>query len=48
MPFSLMSAKALALCDYFEEHKLNFWGKKVLELGAGTGIVGILVALLGM
>ncbi|KAL8163933.1 UNVERIFIED_CONTAM: EEF1A lysine methyltransferase 3 [Gekko kuhli] len=38
---------ALALCDYFEEHKLNFWGKKVLELGAGTGIVGILVALLG-
>nr|XP_056720730.1 EEF1A lysine methyltransferase 3 [Euleptes europaea] len=38
---------ALALCDYFEEHKLNFWGKKVLELGAGTGIVGILVSLLG-
>uniref|UniRef100_A0ACB8EMD2 Uncharacterized protein n=1 Tax=Sphaerodactylus townsendi TaxID=933632 RepID=A0ACB8EMD2_9SAUR len=37
---------ALALCDYFEEHKLNFWGKKVLELGAGTGIVGILVSLL--
>ncbi|XP_054859910.1 EEF1A lysine methyltransferase 3 [Eublepharis macularius] len=38
---------ALALCDYFEKQKLNFWGQKVLELGAGTGIVGILAALLG-
>ncbi|XP_053150987.1 EEF1A lysine methyltransferase 3 isoform X4 [Hemicordylus capensis] len=38
---------ALALCDYFEAQKLNFWGKKVIELGAGTGIVGILAALLG-
>ncbi|XP_053150984.1 EEF1A lysine methyltransferase 3 isoform X2 [Hemicordylus capensis] len=37
---------ALALCDYFEAQKLNFWGKKVIELGAGTGIVGILAALL--
>ncbi|XP_039370217.1 EEF1A lysine methyltransferase 3 isoform X4 [Mauremys reevesii] len=29
------------------EAKLNFWGKKVIELGAGTGIVGILATLLG-
>ncbi|XP_053546501.1 EEF1A lysine methyltransferase 3-like [Bombina bombina] len=38
---------ALELCGYFEEQKLNFKGKKVLELGAGTGIVGILASLLG-
>ncbi|XP_074836335.1 EEF1A lysine methyltransferase 3 [Carettochelys insculpta] len=38
---------AVTLCKYFEEQKLNFWGKKVIELGAGTGIVGILVTLLG-
>uniref|UniRef100_A0A6I8RXI0 EEF1A lysine methyltransferase 3 n=1 Tax=Xenopus tropicalis TaxID=8364 RepID=A0A6I8RXI0_XENTR len=38
---------ALFLCGYFEEQKLDFKGKKVIELGAGTGIVGILVSLLG-
>ncbi|XP_075447720.1 EEF1A lysine methyltransferase 3 [Ascaphus truei] len=38
---------ALDLCGYFEEQKLNFSGKKVIELGAGTGVVGILVSLLG-
>ncbi|XP_075055431.1 EEF1A lysine methyltransferase 3 [Mixophyes fleayi] len=38
---------ALHLCEYFEEQKLNFKGKKIIELGAGTGIVGILVSLLG-
>ncbi|XP_061470973.1 EEF1A lysine methyltransferase 3 isoform X2 [Rhineura floridana] len=38
---------ALTLCEYFEAQKLNFWGKKVIELGAGTGVVGILAALLG-
>ncbi|XP_062975758.1 EEF1A lysine methyltransferase 3 [Elgaria multicarinata webbii] len=38
---------ALTLCEYFEAQKLNFWGKKVIELGAGTGIVGILASLLG-
>lgn len=46
--FSFCLAKALTLCDYFEKQKLNFWGKKVIELGAGTGVVGILAALLGM
>nr|XP_006110519.1 EEF1A lysine methyltransferase 3 [Pelodiscus sinensis] len=39
--------KALTLCKYFEEQKLSFWGKTVIELGAGTGIVGILATLLG-
>ncbi|XP_020640257.3 EEF1A lysine methyltransferase 3 [Pogona vitticeps] len=38
---------ALTLCEYFEAQKLNFWGKKVIELGAGTGMVGIIVSLLG-
>ncbi|XP_044299253.1 EEF1A lysine methyltransferase 3 isoform X2 [Varanus komodoensis] len=39
--------KALTLCEYFETQKMNFRGKKVIELGAGTGIVGILASLLG-
>nr|XP_060618804.1 EEF1A lysine methyltransferase 3 [Anolis sagrei ordinatus] len=38
---------ALTLCEYFEAEKLNFWGKKVIELGAGTGVVGIVASLLG-
>ncbi|XP_067848031.1 EEF1A lysine methyltransferase 3-like [Heptranchias perlo] len=37
----------LVLCRYFEDEKINFTGKKVLELGSGTGIVGILAVLLG-
>ncbi|XP_067847943.1 EEF1A lysine methyltransferase 3-like [Heptranchias perlo] len=37
----------LVLCRYFEDEKFNFTGKKVLELGSGTGIVGILAVLLG-
>ncbi|XP_048394126.1 EEF1A lysine methyltransferase 3-like isoform X2 [Stegostoma tigrinum] len=39
--------EALVLCQYFQDKKLDFTGKKVLELGSGTGIVGILAALLG-
>ncbi|XP_074008599.1 EEF1A lysine methyltransferase 3 [Numenius arquata] len=38
---------ALFLCRYIEEQHLDFRGRRVIELGAGTGIVGILVALLG-
>ncbi|KAG8452572.1 hypothetical protein GDO86_004383 [Hymenochirus boettgeri] len=38
---------ALFLCGYIEEKKLDFEGKKVIELGAGTGVVGILVSLIG-
>lgn len=36
---------ALYLCRYLE--KLDLKGKRVIELGAGTGIVGILAARLG-
>ncbi|XP_043554438.1 EEF1A lysine methyltransferase 3-like [Chiloscyllium plagiosum] len=35
------------LCQYFEKENINFIGKKVIELGSGTGIVGILTTLLG-
>ncbi|XP_067848009.1 EEF1A lysine methyltransferase 3-like [Heptranchias perlo] len=37
----------IALCRYFEKEKISFTGKKVIELESGTGIVGILAALLG-
>ncbi|XP_041070093.1 EEF1A lysine methyltransferase 3-like [Carcharodon carcharias] len=37
----------LVLCRYFENENIDFTGKKVLELGSGTGIVGILAVLLG-
>ncbi|GCC35806.1 hypothetical protein chiPu_0014294 [Chiloscyllium punctatum] len=37
----------IVLCRYFESEKIDFTGKKVLELGSGTGIVGILTVLLG-
>ncbi|GCB70790.1 EEF1A lysine methyltransferase 3-like [Scyliorhinus torazame] len=38
---------ALGLCQYFEKEGIRFSNKKVIELGAGTGIVSILAALLG-
>ncbi|XP_072351200.1 EEF1A lysine methyltransferase 3-like [Scyliorhinus torazame] len=38
---------AFVLCQYFQQEKMNFSGKKVIELGSGTGIVGILAVLLG-
>jgi len=42
---------ALVLIKYFEnleEFPMTFWqGKQVLELGAGTGIISIALALLG-
>ncbi|XP_078420571.1 EEF1A lysine methyltransferase 3-like [Cetorhinus maximus] len=37
----------LALCQYIEKQNLTFDGMKVIELGAGTGIIGILAVLLG-
>ncbi|XP_032883674.1 EEF1A lysine methyltransferase 3-like [Amblyraja radiata] len=37
----------LVLCRYFQQEKIDFLGKKVIELGSGTGIVGILATLLG-
>ncbi|XP_074989721.1 LOW QUALITY PROTEIN: EEF1A lysine methyltransferase 3 [Calonectris borealis] len=38
---------ALSLCRFLEEQRFDFRGRRVIELGAGTGIVGILAALLG-
>ncbi|XP_061871313.1 EEF1A lysine methyltransferase 3 [Colius striatus] len=38
---------ALALCRYMEAEQLDLRGQTVIELGAGTGIVGILAAMLG-
>ncbi|XP_071393633.1 EEF1A lysine methyltransferase 3-like [Centroberyx affinis] len=38
---------ALHLCRYFEEQSLDLGGKRIIELGAGTGVVGILAARLG-
>ncbi|XP_061911227.1 EEF1A lysine methyltransferase 3-like isoform X1 [Entelurus aequoreus] len=38
---------ALHLCHYFEEHRMEWCGKRVIELGAGTGVVGIVAARLG-
>ncbi|XP_072329524.1 EEF1A lysine methyltransferase 3-like isoform X1 [Scyliorhinus torazame] len=44
---SLVWKAALGLCQYFEKEGITFSDKKVIELGAGTGIVSILAALLG-
>ncbi|XP_072884012.1 EEF1A lysine methyltransferase 3-like [Hemitrygon akajei] len=41
------AVEGLVLCRYFEKAGLNFSGKKVIELGSGTGLVGILATLLG-
>ncbi|XP_072239275.1 EEF1A lysine methyltransferase 3-like [Leuresthes tenuis] len=38
---------ALHLCRYLEEQSVELRGKRVIELGAGTGVVGILAARLG-
>ncbi|XP_061642272.1 EEF1A lysine methyltransferase 3-like isoform X1 [Phyllopteryx taeniolatus] len=38
---------AQQLCQYFEEQHVELRGRRVIELGAGTGVVGILAACLG-
>ncbi|NWV79849.1 EFMT3 methyltransferase, partial [Dasyornis broadbenti] len=38
---------ALSLCRFLGEQNLELAGRRVLELGAGTGIVGIFAAMLG-
>ncbi|RVE72724.1 hypothetical protein OJAV_G00041000 [Oryzias javanicus] len=38
---------ALHLCRYWEDQSVNLKGKRIIELGAGTGLVGILAARLG-
>lgn len=42
-----VSIQALFLCRYFGEQSVELSGKRVIELGAGTGVVGILAARLG-
>ncbi|XP_067833835.1 EEF1A lysine methyltransferase 3-like [Heptranchias perlo] len=37
----------LVLCRFFEKENISFSGKKLIELGSDTGIVGILAILLG-
>lgn len=39
--------QAVVLCMYLELGKVDIKGKEVIELGAGTGLVGIVAALLG-
>ncbi|XP_077582680.1 EEF1A lysine methyltransferase 3-like [Stigmatopora nigra] len=38
---------AIRLCRYFEKQRVELRGRRVIELGAGTGIVGIVAARLG-
>ncbi|PVD39096.1 hypothetical protein C0Q70_01724 [Pomacea canaliculata] len=38
---------AVVLCDYLVKHQEIVFGKRVLELGAGTGLVGMVAALAG-
>lgn len=35
------------MCMYLELGKVDLRGKEVIELGAGTGLVGIVAALMG-
>ncbi|XP_039467933.1 EEF1A lysine methyltransferase 3 isoform X2 [Oreochromis aureus] len=37
---------ALHLCRYLEDQSVELRGKRVIELGAGTGVVGIVAARL--
>ncbi|XP_057701736.1 EEF1A lysine methyltransferase 3-like [Corythoichthys intestinalis] len=38
---------AIQLCRYFEKQRVEWRGRRVIELGAGTGVVGIVAARLG-
>ncbi|XP_054627194.1 protein-lysine methyltransferase METTL21C-like [Dunckerocampus dactyliophorus] len=46
---AVMWPAALALCSFLDNnrHRVDLQGKKVLELGAGTGLVSIVASLLG-
>ncbi|MEQ2243847.1 hypothetical protein ILYODFUR_011038 [Ilyodon furcidens] len=37
---------ALHLCRYLEDQSVELRGRRIIELGAGTGVVGILAARL--
>lgn len=45
--FICVPTQALFLCCYLGEQLVDLSGKRVIELGAGTGVVGILAARLG-
>lgn len=36
------------MCEFIEKNKEEFNKKNVIELGAGSGLVGIVAALIGM
>lgn len=40
--------QAIHLCGFLEEQSVQLKGKRIIELGAGTGVVGIVAARLGM
>lgn len=40
-------AQAVVLCTYLETGDVDLRGRSVIELGAGTGLLGIVAALLG-
>lgn len=42
--------QAMVLCQYLEEHteELNLRGAKILEIGAGPGLVSIVASILGV
>ncbi|KAK1799829.1 hypothetical protein P4O66_006356 [Electrophorus voltai] len=43
----LALCQAIHLCNFFEKTSLELSGKRIIELGAGTGFVSILAARLG-
>ncbi len=40
-------SQALHLCQFFESESLDLSGTRIIELGGGTGLVGIVAARLG-
>lgn len=43
----MCARQAVVMCMYLELGKVDVKGKEVIELGAGTGLVGIVAALMG-
>lgn len=43
----VLALQAIVLCEYLEAGNVDLDKKKVIELGAGSGIVGIVSTLLG-
>lgn len=41
------ASQAVVMCMYLELGKVELKGTEAIELGAGTGLVGIVAALLG-